>query len=230
MNKKTPLISDEQTPAVTDPEKLSGPKKFNWKQILLTLVLPLGIFLILFLLDLISKTIIMNNVPVNTKFGEIPNFINFIYVNNTGMFFGILADATWGRILLAIISGVASVGISIYFALRFKKLNLFMKILLMVILAGAFGNFVDRAFYPNGVVDFIQFVFWAPIFNLADSFLVVGIIALVVYMIVTMIIEAVKKNPKTEGGKVLSEAEIEALKKSSEESLPPPTEQDKKEK
>lgn len=54
-----------------------------------------------------------------------------------------------------------------------------------LLLGGALGNLGDRAFrhipgYPGGVVDFIQAVRWWPVFNVADSCVVIGVITLLI--------------------------------------------------
>ena len=54
-----------------------------------------------------------------------------------------------------------------------------------LLLGGALGNLGDRLFrhipgYPGGVVDFIQAVRWWPVFNVADSCVVVGVIVLLI--------------------------------------------------
>ena len=57
------------------------------------------------------------------------------------------------------------------------------KVAFSLIVGGAIGNFVDRVFYGY-VIDFIDikiFKYDYPIFNLADSFIVIGVILLVIY-------------------------------------------------
>ncbi|MDP4182123.1 MAG: signal peptidase II, partial [Bacillota bacterium] len=69
--------------------------------------------------------------------------------------------------------------------IHMKTDNKFLKTALTIILGGAFGNFIDRLF-RGSVVDFLQFYFGSyqfPIFNLADSFIVIGTILLMFYML-----------------------------------------------
>ena len=69
---------------------------------------------------------------------------------------------------------------------------------LTLILAGGIGNMIDRI--ANGyVVDFIQFAFWQsfPVFNVADSYVTIGGIMLLVYYIFidkTLFADKKKKN------------------------------------
>ena len=55
-----------------------------------------------------------------------------------------------------------------------------------MVLGGAVGNLIDRAFRPDGVVDFLDFHFWSynfPTFNVADCFIVIGTILLSYYIL-----------------------------------------------
>lgn len=167
------------------------------------------IFILLFLFDIITKHIflsiyggwdnVLNNFyPKDITF--IPGFISFTLTLNPGAGFGMLGnvDNEVLRRTLLIGTSVIMTGIFVlYYSLRFKKLNGVYKGILMALTAGAFGNLIDRAFYPNGyVIDFIKFDFMDfPVFNIADSVLVVSIIVLIIYMIYDTIKNS-KKDPE----------------------------------
>ena len=87
-------------------------------------------------------------------------------VTNTGTLWGLFANANVVFIILTII-----VLISLYFISK-KELTLQQE--LSLVTAGAIGNLIDRIFFGH-VFDFLNFKIW-PIFNLADSYLVLGII------------------------------------------------------
>jgi len=94
---------------------------------------------------------------------------------NTGIAFGLKINQN--LILLGTI-------ILLFFVLKIvkKELNMTKKlsqISILLILAGAVSNFVDRLFL-NSVTDFISFKFW-PSFNLADIFIVAGVLMIVVF-------------------------------------------------
>ncbi len=121
----------------------------------------------------------------------IPSFFSLEYVRNTGAAWSLLSGHTW---ILAIISGVAGIAMLVYFFMKEKKLNQWFKAALMLMIAGTWGNFIDRAFYRDGVIDFLDFIIFgydSPTFNVADMSLVVGTIAL----IVIMMFEDIKKKP-----------------------------------
>jgi len=91
-------------------------------------------------------------------------------ITNTGAAFGILKGY---NILLLIINLIALI-ICIFFYIKDKKL----KLPLTFLIAGILGNLIDRIFFGY-VRDFINLKFW-PVFNLADSYNVIGVIVLIV--------------------------------------------------
>ncbi len=117
------------------------------------------------------------------------------FVENPGMAFGI--EFGVGKIFLSLFSVFAGVGLS-WYLYKIKFANNFVRIAIMLILAGAVGNMIDRVFYGvifgesalfyGKVVDFILVdipdVFgmshW-PVFNVADSCVSVGIVLLVFF-------------------------------------------------
>ena len=69
----------------------------------------------------------------------------------------------------------------------------FYNVVLGFILGGAMGNLVDR-FFVGEVTDFISFIFFPPVFNVADSFLVIGF-----SLIIILILKEYFKKVKTGG-------------------------------
>lgn len=93
-------------------------------------------------------------------------------VTNTGAAFGILKGF---NIPLLVISLIALV-IAIFFYIRDKEI----KIPLTFLIAGIIGNSIDRIFFGH-VRDFINLGFW-PVFNLADSYNVIGVVLLIIIL------------------------------------------------
>ena len=163
------------------------------KEILPELFLFIGIFIWLIIFDVLSKYYAYANLEYGTRVTAIPYLFNFTLVFNNGAAWNILADQKWLLCTLSLVLGmVMLVCLIIYFA----KLPRVLRIALLLATAGAFGNLVDRigywgqlGIYKNGVVDFIQFAFWPsfPVFNLADSYLVIGIATAIVYGIYHLI-------------------------------------------
>ena len=105
----------------------------------------------------------------------INHYLNFIPVWNDGISFGMLQGyGNFGRVSFIIIALIISVWIIIYS----KKLNTIGFIGYNMIAGGAIGNVIDRVIHGK-VVDFIDFHYkeyhW-PTFNIADSFIFVGVL------------------------------------------------------
>jgi len=140
------------------------------------------ITLILVLADQFSKHIaIIKLKPIDTH-DIINGVLNFTYVENKGAAWGVFS----GKINLFIIVTSILIPFIIYFI--YKSINArktfnntkvirkfkFLEILLILIISGALGNFIDRIRY-NYVVDFIHFkLIEFPVFNLADCYISIG--------------------------------------------------------
>jgi signal peptidase II len=106
----------------------------------------------------------------------IEGFFYFAYSRNTGAAWSILSN---NQALLAVISFVVGVGFAFYYLRHFKTYSPLMHFASVLFLAGTWGNFIDRAFFVEGVIDFISFHFGNyifPTFNVADSALTIGVI------------------------------------------------------
>lgn len=152
------------------------------------------LIILVFVLDLVSKWIVVANM---NEYQEIMVIENFFYLRlsfNQGAAFGLgnTGDLGW-RIFFIAVSTVMGTGMLAYYIVKYKHLSLVSKIALAMMIAGAYGNLVDRALYwPSvvgfsGVVDFLSFEFWGrrfATFNIADSSLVVGVIILLTAIVI----------------------------------------------
>ena len=133
--------------------------------------------LIVLVIDIISKLIIRHYLALNESIRIIRGFLNVTYVKNTGVAWSIFAD---NKYLVLMLSGLIIIGI-FYYIYKEKPTRKLMKYAYALILGGALGNFINRVFYGS-VIDFIDikiFGYDYPIFNMADIFIVVGVIVLV---------------------------------------------------
>lgn len=161
----------------------------------------------------------------------IPNFLYFTKSYNTAVAFslGSSLPIPVGRAINITISVVMSVAILWYWILNNDRFNNFQRSIAMLLAAGAVGNLIDRAFYWeaitgfDGVIDFIQFYlgggpsapnnFVNPFatFNLADSYLTIGMIMLIVLLVIDMIKESknggLSKDPRIKDAPKQSDAE-----------------------
>ena len=138
----------------------------------------LTIILLIFGLDRYSKIEIINNFSDTSVY--LNDFLNFDLIWNTGIGFGILKSNT--ALFYNLISTLIGLVVIILFFLALRSKS-FDKIIYSIIIGGALGNFYDRVFY-NAVPDFIDIHYrnfhWFT-FNIADIFITVGIIALIIY-------------------------------------------------
>jgi signal peptidase II len=128
--------------------------------------------------DQLTKYLAVVNLKGQDSFKLIPNVLHFHYHENNGAVWGILSGQI---IFLAIFTSIIVCAL-IYFYLKLpeeKHYNL-LRILTMLIIAGAIGNLIDRIRLQY-VIDFIYFALIDfPIFNIADSYVTVSSILLMI--------------------------------------------------
>ena len=138
----------------------------------------LAIIFLIFGLDRYSKIEIINNFSDTSVY--LNDFLNLDLIWNTGIGFGLLKSNT--ALFYNLISTLIGLVVIILFFLALRSKS-FDKIIYSIIIGGALGNFYDRVFY-NAVPDFIDIHYrnfhWFT-FNIADIFITVGIIALIIY-------------------------------------------------
>ncbi len=143
------------------------------------------LFLTIFLLDRISKIYVIN---LDEKFlgSEIfsSNYLNINLIWNQGVAFGIFSfdDTKLYNILTILI--LVIILIIIFMISKSEGLK---KYSLLMILGGALGNFFDRVIY-KAVPDFIDFHvgnFHWFIFNIADIFITIGVIFMIIIEIIS---------------------------------------------
>ncbi|ULT58518.1 signal peptidase II [Neobacillus drentensis] len=139
----------------------------------------IAIFVIL--LDQFTKWLIVNNMFLGESITIINNVLYITSHRNRGAAWGILQGQMW---LFYVITIVVIVAIMFYLhkAARGKVL---LGVSLALMLGGAIGNFIDRVLRKE-VVDFIHayiFNYNFPVFNIADSALVIGVILLMIQML-----------------------------------------------
>lgn len=132
--------------------------------------------------DQIVKYLVMTHIPAGGHVPLVPYLVELTYVTNTGAAFSIFSEHTWALALVSLVMSLA-------LALALWK-NLFRhpfgKLALTLLLAGAVGNLIDRAF-RGFVVDMFNVLFMRfAVFNVADICVVVGGIAAGIYYMFLM--------------------------------------------
>ena len=137
------------------------------------------IFTLIFtIIDICSKLVVSKYLSINESIKIINNFINITHVRNTGVAWSLFNNQT---ILVLIVSIIVIIGIILYIR-KNKPTNNVEKISYSLVLGGAIGNLIERLIYGY-VTDFIDikiFNYNYPIFNLADTFIVIGVILLII--------------------------------------------------
>ena len=138
----------------------------------------LALFFVLF--DQWTKWLVVTKMD---QYESVPIIENFFYITshrNSGAAWGILQDQ---MIFFYIITVIVVIGL-VYLLHKYANESKLMAIALSLFLGGALGNFIDRLFRQE-VVDFFDvyiFTYNYPIFNIADSVLVIGAIMTIIAM------------------------------------------------
>ena len=142
--------------------------------------LVLGIALVIVIFDQVTKIWIDSSMTLYESIPIVDGF-NLTYVRNTGAAFSMLADMseTYRVPFFLTVAAIAIVGI--FFFVRTTPMS--QKLVLIAcgfVLGGALGNVIDRVAYGS-VIDFLDVYYGAwhwPAFNVADSFISIGVVLL----------------------------------------------------
>ena len=173
------MLTDNQGPPAQEPSTQtdnqtgsSGPTSLFRDKILI------GTVIGAFVLDQVSKRIITSWLDLGESWPS-EGFFRITYGTNSGTAFGLFPNHT----TLLIVVSLVAIGFLFYFYRAHAMPSLLLRFAIGLQLGGAFGNLIDRVL--NGkVVDFIDVGPW-PIFNLADSSIVVGIFILMAVFLLT---------------------------------------------
>ncbi|MGG3560092.1 signal peptidase II [Neobacillus rhizosphaerae] len=139
------------------------------------------IALFVILLDQITKWLIVSKMNLGDSIPIIDNILYITSHRNRGAAWGILQGQMWLFYVITIIVIVAIM----YYMHKAAKGKWLLGVSLALMLGGAIGNFIDRVVRKE-VVDFIHtyiFTYNFPVFNIADSALVVGVVVLMIQML-----------------------------------------------
>jgi signal peptidase II len=145
------------------------------------------VLIVIFCVDQATKMIVDRMLPLHSSVPVIENFFNLTYIRNTGAAFGLLAQSgEFFRRTFLIGFSLAAIGFIILMLRRLPESEKALTIALGFILSGAVGNLIDRLMYGE-VIDFLDF-YWNgyhwPAFNVADSFITIGV-AIILYRLAT---------------------------------------------
>ena len=172
---------------------------------------PLLIIFLVLLADQVLKTWIKTNLYLGQEFNIIGKWFIIHFTENNGMAFGMEFGGEFGKLALSLfrIAAVAGIGYGLHYLIKHKyHRGLILNVAL--IFSGALGNIIDSVFYGKiygyetwfhgRVVDMLyfpiaeghfpnwipiwggdEFVFFRPVFNLADAAISVGVILILIF-------------------------------------------------
>lgn len=132
----------------------------------------LGLALLIVAIDQVSKALVVHSLSGGRVIVLFGGLVQLDYTVNSGAAFGILQARGLLFILVAVV-------VSVIIVVSYRRVvagPLVVRIALGLVLGGAIGNLIDRVRLGH-VVDFIDLGWW-PVFNLADSSIVVGVVLL----------------------------------------------------
>ena len=137
-------------------------------------------FFVFVIIDQVTKTAAVANLKDQQPHVLVDNVFELFYLENRGAAFGILQ----GQKILFVIITIAILAVIFYVFVRLPATKRFypLRVLLVLVAAGAFGNFIDRT-RQGYVVDFFYFKsINFPIFNVADIYVTVSTFVLLFVM------------------------------------------------
>ena len=143
----------------------------------------IGIIIAIVALDQWSKWLIRTKFSLYQSEPIIQDFFHLTYVTNEGMAFGL--ELPGGKLILLVLTIILTILLAVYLWNE-KDGHPLNKYGLALILSGAIGNLIDRAYFGK-VVDFLDFMigdFHWYVFNIADSAVTIGMIIYILYSII----------------------------------------------
>jgi signal peptidase II len=137
--------------------------------------------------DQLTKFIVDRTMPLHYSIPIIDGFFSLTYIRNTGAAFGIFSGShEVFRLPFLITVSLVAIGFIFTMLKRLRQSETALITALAFILGGAIGNLIDRIVHGE-VVDFLD-VYWSvyhwPAFNLADSFISIGV-GITIYCLAT---------------------------------------------
>jgi len=162
----------------------------------------LPVFAITLLIDQLTKRWIVARFSYGEQWVVIPDFFNLTHVRNPGGAFSFLATLTEDvRQAFFLGTGALAIVLLLAFFRRLEPGEWLSAIAIGAVLGGAIGNLTDRVAYGE-VIDFLDFRLFGgyvwPTFNMADSWIVIGVGILMVEMFLEPELESADPDPELE--------------------------------
>lgn len=172
---------------------------------------PLLLIFLVLLADQALKVWVKTNMFIGQEFKIFGDWFIIHFTENNGMAFGLEFGGEFGKLALSLfrVIAVAGIGYGLHYLIR-RKYHRGLVLNVALVFAGALGNIIDSVFYGviykyetlfhGRVVDMLYFpivdshfpkwfpiwggeelVFFRPVFNLADTAISVGVIAIMIF-------------------------------------------------
>jgi signal peptidase II len=129
-------------------------------------------------LDQATKMFVQAHMALYESIALIPNYLDITYTINPGAAFSMLAGAPpWVRRAFLMTMSCAAIAVLAVLIVRSTRMSL-NSIAFALVMGGAAGNLIDRAFRGGQVIDFMRAHYYDlnyPIFNVADSAISIGV-------------------------------------------------------
>jgi len=132
--------------------------------------------------DILSKWAVVEHIKPVGSVTLIEGILDFTYVENRGMAFGMLSGHRWVFMVFTVVLLIAIAAFLYYYR---ESASLWLKISCGLVMGGGVGNMIDRVSlgYVVDLIDFCAFDFWVWVFNVADACVCVGVFMLAIYLI-----------------------------------------------
>lgn len=143
------------------------------------------VMLVCLIIDQATKWWILMDIMNPPSVIPMTSFFSIVLTWNRGVSFGMMNQlGVWGPHILTAVAALVSIGLSVWFV---KARNWWLGIGLSMVIGGAIGNILDRI-YHGAVVDFLYF-YWGkfawPAFNMADTFITLGVMCIICESFIT---------------------------------------------
>ncbi|MGB0061132.1 signal peptidase II [Candidatus Binatus sp.] len=137
-----------------------------------------AITLPIILLDQATKLFVRSHMALYESIALIPNYLDITYTLNPGAAFSMLAGAPpWVRRAFLLSMSCAAIIVLAVLIVRSERVST-ISVAFALVMGGAAGNLIDRAFRGGQVIDFMRAHYYDlnyPIFNVADSAISIGV-------------------------------------------------------
>lgn len=134
--------------------------------------------LLVVIIDQVIKYFVIEFLEPVGRVTAIPHILDLVYVENTGVAFGMFSNLRW---LFVVITAIVIV-LFIFLMFKLSKSSKLFSIASALIIGGGIGNLIDRI-YLGYVVDYLQLSFFSPVCNFADYCITAGTVLLIIYLL-----------------------------------------------